>query len=495
MNTDLFAGIDLGTSGIKVVIADADDQICASASRNITTLRIQDGWNEQHPDDWWAAVCECFDELSLQKDLMTRVAGIGLSGHMLGTVLIDKNDAPLRHVLLWNDCRATKECAELLELLPDIGMRTSCTPDPGMGAPKLRWLNKHEPHIVAQADCLLLPKDYIRLKLTGQRFSEPSDAGGTMLMDCASSTWCKELCDAADWDLNRLPELIWSWDNAGELTTELCKRFNIPAHTPVAAGAGDNMACSLGVGVAVPGDCAVSIGTSGVMCTATEQFTPLPDTAFLTGHHAAPDCYLSMGVVMSATASFEWLAGLTGHDTETLSGQIDALYNSGQAFHAPVAAPCLNGIRTPHNVPAARGLFQGINLSTSAAMLGWSVFEGVAFQFKECQLAQQNAGINSSSVLLVGGGANSELWCRIIATVLDQPVTLPLGRHLAACLGATRLAQVAAGAGTVNDVLERKPSADSVIEPEPAMKQALDDRFGRYQRLLTMETATSNHHD
>ncbi len=484
MSGDLFAGIDLGTSGIKVVLADADDQIVSSANRPIETLRLAEGWNEQHPDQWWEAVCDCFDELAADKSTMQRVRGIGLSGQMLGPVHIDKNNQPLRHVLLWNDCRSVVECDELLQLVPDIGMRTNCTPDPGVGAPKLLWLAKHEPEILQQTDCLLLPKDYIRLKLTGERATEPSDAGGTMLMDVASSTWSEELCRAVQWDVDRLPRVIWSWDKAGELRADLSKRFNLPSGIPVAAGAGDNMACSLGVGVAKPGDCAITIGTSGVMCTVDAKFSPLPQHAFLTSHHAAPDCFLSMGVVMSATASFDWLRKLTGNSTKQLSDKIDVLFESGKAFDSPICAPWLNGIRTPHNLPEARGVFSGVTLSTDAAMLGWSVFEGVSFQFKECQRAQQAAGIETNDVVLVGGGSNNTLWSSMIATLLQQPVRLPRGRSLAACLGATRLAQVAAGYGSAKDILHRQPDADLVIEPRHDMHEALFSRFERYREFV-----------
>lgn len=483
MSDDCFVGIDLGTSGIKIIVADQHDQILASASSRVETLRLHDGWNEQHPDQWWDAVCNCFDELAVNKTLMSRVAGIGLSGQMLGTVLIDKDDKPVRDVMLWNDGRSTLECEELLQRVPDIGMRTNCTPDPGVGAPKLMWLAKHEPDVLRRTDCLLLPKDYVRLMLTGERYSEPSDAGGTMLMDCASSTWSDDLCAAIKWPAEALPDLIWSWEKAGELRPELCSRFNMRSGVPVAAGAGDNMACSLGVGVATPGDCAITIGTSGVICTVSSTFAPIPQSAFLTSHHAAPNAFLSMGVVMSATASLDWLSDLIGQSVSSLTNQIDQLHASGQAFESPLCAPWLNGIRTPHNRPAARAIFNGVGLSTNAAMLGWSILEGVVFQFKECQMEQSKAGIIPSSIAIVGGGSNNALWCTLIATLLEQPVHLPAGRHLAACLGATRLAQVAAGVGSAKDILTRKPENECVIEPDPSMSTRLFERFAQYQAL------------
>lgn len=486
LGADLYAGIDLGTSGIKIVLADSDDQLAASASRSVNTKCLHDGWNEQNPDDWWDAVCACFDELAQNKSLMSRVKGIGLSGQMLGPVFIDKSDNAIRDVILWNDSRSINECSELLELVPDIGLRTNCTPDPGVVAPKLRWLAKHEPEVLDHSDCLLLPKDYVRLKLTGERATEPSDAGGTMLMECADSSWSSQLCDAAKWDPDKLPPVTWAWEPAGQLSNELADRFNLSRGIPVAAGAGDNMACSIGVGVAKPGDCAVTIGTSGVICTVDRSFRPLPDYAFLTSHHAAPNAYLSMGVVMSATASFEWLVQLLGETTQSLSNKIDALYKSGQAFESPVCAPWFSGNRTPHNLPASRGSFANVSASTNAAMLGWSIFEGVAFQFRECFLQQQNAGMDVNRLVLVGGGANNLLWSKLIATMLNKKSELPFGRHVAACLGATRLAQVATGVDSADNVLCRSPKIEFKIEPDEQLFQPMIRRFEKYQAIANI---------
>lgn len=485
MNEDLFIGIDLGTSGIKVILADRHDKLLASAGRSVATQRLHDGWNEQEADDWWQAVLDCLDELSSNGKSMARVKGLSLSGQMLGPVLIGKDDKPLRKVILWNDSRSVVECEELLELVPDIGMRTNCTPDPGVGAPKLRWLRKHEPHIIEQADCLLLPKDYIRLKLTGERMTEPSDAGGTMLMECATSEWSSELCDAANWRMDKLPPVVWSWEQAGVVRPELCKRFKLPKNLPVAAGAGDNMACSLGVGVARAGDCALTIGTSGVICTVSSNYRPLPQHAFLTSHHAAPGAFLSMGVVMSATASFDWLVALTGDNTQALSDKINALYRSGDAMNSPICVPWLNGNRTPHNQPLARGKFSQVSLNTTPAMLGWSVLEGIAFQFRECYLEQKKAGMEPDNLSLVGGGANNVLWSTLVATAMEQTATLPVGRHIAACFGATRLAQVVAGDGDPIDVLSKKPEAELIIEPDLTLQKNLFARFEQYRELST----------
>ena len=483
MNDPLFIGIDLGTSGVKVTVSNEAEVITATATRQLTVHREHDGWNEQHPDDWWAATCECLDEVANNRALMRRVQGIGLSGQMLGPVHIDARDQAIRRVLLWNDCRATTECDVLQSAVPDIGYRTNGTPDPGLGAPKLMWLAQHEPEMLDATDCLLLPKDFLRLRLTGERATEPSDAGGTMLMEVADSTWSADLCAAAGWSLDKLPRIVESWEPAGVLISTLAERWHLPAGLPVAAGAGDNMACSLGVGVARSGDCALTLGTSAVMCTVDGQFRPLPEQAFLTSRHAAPDVYLSMGVVMSATASIDWLLSIMGQSINTLSASVDALYEEGRAWHSPICVPWLNGNRTPHNRPAARGHFAELSLSTEPAMLGFSMLEGLGFQIKECQLAQQQAGITFDDVVIVGGGSRNRLWCTLIASLLQTSVTRPDNGDVAACLGAARLARVAAGYGSACEILSGIPRQLVRFDPDLRMQEELTARFDRYMAL------------
>lgn len=484
MADPLFMGIDLGTSGVKITVSDETEVITASATRRLSVHREQDGWNEQHPNDWWAATCECLDEIANNRALMQRVEGIGLSGQMLGPVHIDERDQAIRRVLLWNDCRATSECDALLAAVPDIGYRTICTPDPGLGAPKLLWLAQHEPQVLDATDCLLLPKDFLRLRLTGERATEPCDASGTMLMEVEHSTWSESICAAVGWSPDKLPSIVDSWEPAGALLSSLAERWGLRTGVPVAAGAGDNMACSLGVGVTRAGDCALTLGTSAVMCTVDDQFRPLPEQAFLTSRHAAPDAYLSMGVVMSATSSVDWLLSILGQSIDTLSASMDALYAEGRAWHSPICVPWLNGNRTPHNRPTARGHFAGLSLSTEPAMLGFSMLEGLGFQIKECQLAQQQAGLSHDNVVIVGGGSRNSLWCTLIASLLQTSVTRPGNGDVAACLGAARLARVAAGCGNVSEVLPSVPRERIQFDPDPIMQEELAERFERYMALV-----------
>lgn len=479
----VWAGIDMGTSGIKVALFDDDENLLAAAARQIEVSRLHPGWSEQHPDMWWQVVGDCFDELAAeQPKLMARLAGIGLSGQMLGSVLLDHNNRPLRAAMLWNDQRALTECDELLARVPDIGRRCNSAPDPGIIGPKLIWLAKHEPEILDKARLMLLPKDYVRLQLTGLVATEPTDAAGTMLMDCAGSYWDPELCRALNWDMEKLPPIIRSWDEAGQLRGELAARWGTPKAVPVAAGAGDNMACTIGVGAARPGDVAISIGTSGVVNAVDRSFHPAPDDAVLTAPHAAPGTFLSMGVVMSATASLDWLAALTGTESAELAGEAEEFARQGGWESAPLMRPSLSGIRTPHNRPDVAGLIDGITLITDRAALAFSVLEGAAFQFADCAAAQQNAGVVFESIRLVGGGSRSQLWGQLIATLLGKPMVIPQGAVLSANIGAARLGRIAAGQASPAFLSTQLPVAGEV-EMRADWRRALQTRFDQWRQL------------
>ncbi len=479
----LTIGIDLGTSGIKAVLLEDAVRAIGQAARPVAVSIPQVGWSEQDPDLWVGAVWGCLDDLvAAHPAAMAAVAGIGLSGQMLAALVLDDDMRPLRPAMLWNDQRAIAECAELLALVPDIGERTNGTPDPGITAPKLMWLNRHEPAVMARARMLMLTKDYVRLAMTGEIATEQTDAGGTGLFDCRRGVWDSGLCAAAGWNPDHLPPVRASWAVAGGLRPALAQRWGMRAGTPVAAGAGDNMGSTLGAGAARAGEAVVTIGTSAVACLVDDSFHPGPEAAILTSAHAAPDAFLSMGVVMSATAALDWSARLAGTTTADLAARAEAFAATGRLAEAPVFLPCLNGIRTPANRPAATGQMTGLHPGVDAAALGYATMEGVAFQIADCIAAQERAGVVMGQVMAVGGGTRSALWMRLLATVLGQPVTLPDGADLAGPGGAARLA-MAAATGDV-DALYLKPAARAVIGPDPAFADLLAPRRAAFARLM-----------
>ena len=471
----LHIGIDLGTSGIKAVLIEDLSRVVAVAAEPVAVSRPEIGHSEQDADLWVATVLTCLDRLAAKAPReMAAVKGIGLSGQMLAALILDANLRPLRPAMLWNDQRALAECAELLAAVPDIGQRTNGTPDPGITAPKLMWLRKHQPALMDRARMLLLTKDYVRLALTGEVATEPSDAGGTQLLDVATSRWDYALCAAAGWDPSYLPPVLDSWADAGRLKPDLLARWGMTGPVSVAAGAGDNMGSTLGAGGARPGDTVLTIGTSGVACIVDAAFHPGPERAILTSAHVVPDVFLSMGVVMSATASLDWVGHMTGRRVTDLDAEATAFVAAQGPAAAPVFLPCLTGIRTPLNRPDMTGRMTGLHPGVTPAMLGYATMEGVAFQFADCIDAQVEVGVRPERFTVVGGGTRSALWLSLLATALDRPVSLIDGADMAGPRGAARLAAVAAGAPV--SLLSEPVPAIREVRPDPALQHALARR-------------------
>lgn len=480
----LHIGIDLGTSGIKAILIEDLARVIAIAAEPITVSRPYIGWSEQDPDLWVSSVFSCLDQLaaSAPKE-MAYVRGIGLSGQMLAALILDANLRPLRPAILWNDQRAIAECAALLAAVPDIGQRTNGTPDPGLTAPKLMWLRKHEPAVMDRARMLMLTKDYVRLALTGEVATEPSDAGGTQLLDVATGRWDGDLCTAAGWDPAYLPPVVESWANAGHLRAELLSRWGMVGPVAVAAGAGDNMGSTLGAGGARAGDAVLTIGTSGVACIVDAAFHAGPQRAILTSAHVVPEVFLSMGVVMSATASLDWVGQITGQSVPDLDAAATSFIADQGPVAAPLFLPCLTGIRTPLNRPDMLGRIHGLHPGVTPAMLAYATMEGVALQFADCIKAQQEVGCTPERFTVVGGGTRSQLWLTLMASALDRPITLIDGADLAGPRGAARLAAVAAGA--LVSVLREPVPASGVIVPDVGLCQALAPRRAALQALMS----------
>ncbi|WP_187430314.1 Xylulose kinase [Roseobacter fucihabitans] len=479
----IFAGIDLGTSGIKIALVNEEGACLASAARPSPVEIPHVGWSQQEPDQWWHLTCDIFDALAVSDpDLMARLGGISVSGHMLGPVLLDKDNRPTTPCILWNDQRALLECDELLATIPDIGWRTNGHPDPGLGAPKLLWLAKHMPKALDTADVLMLPKDYVVLQLTGERCTEYSDASGTMLMDCATCDWDDELLAAAGWDRARLPPLLQSCDPAGQLKPDLCRRWKTPGNVLVAAGSGDNYAAALGVGAAVSGRAALSIGTSGVLCAADHVFHPAPHQAILTTPHAAPGLFLSMGVVMSATQSLDWLSRLTSISAPDLAAMAQARATKG-IMGCPLSRPSVTGVRTPDNRPDAQGFIGGLTAGHDASDLAFSILEGVAMQICAAYTAQKAAKVPIQSLSAVGGGTRSLFWVSLIATLLDTEINIPEQGEIAACLGAARMAQSAVYPEQRDAILSRRNQTKATAHPIASLKESLLERYQGHRTL------------
>ena len=468
----MYLGLDLGTSGVKALLIGDDQTPIADAHAPLEVSRLGPGWSEQDPDHWIEATEKVLTKLASAQDLST-VSGIGLSGQMHGATLLDASDRPLRPCILWNDTRSYAE-AEVLDSVPKFRERTGNIVFPGFTAPKLMWCRNHEPEVFARTAKVLLPKDYLRLWLTGHHVSEMSDAAGTSWLNTGARDWDDELLNATNLSREHMPSLVEGCEVSAGLRKEVATQFGLRPGVPIAGGAGDNAASAIGVGVVAAGDAFVSLGTSGVLFAANNGYAPDPDTALHAFCHALPDRWHQMGVILAATDALAWFGRLVGQKPEELTNALGELQGPGK----PLFLPYLGGERTPHNDALIRGAFTGLEHTTDRASAARAVLEGVAFAFRDSLSAMRATGTDVSRVIAVGGGAASQYWLQVIATALDVPVFVPAKGDFGAAFGAARLAIMAAGQGGAE--IATSPEITRVIEPDQTLTGAFTDGYHRY---------------
>ncbi|MDQ2823166.1 MAG: xylulokinase [Pseudomonadota bacterium] len=480
----MYLGIDLGTSEVKVLLMDAAQHIVASAHAPLTVARPQPHWAEQDPADWWHAACACIDAIAhSHPHAVAALRGIGLSGQMHGLVLLDAAGGVLRPAILWNDTRAGAECAELDRRVPSLGAITGNLAMPGFCAPKLLWVAQYEPQLFQRVAMVLLPKDYLRYRLTGEYITDMSDASGTLWLDVAQRDWSDVLLDACAIGRGQVPRLVEGCAPGGMLDAALAREWGIAGPVVVAGGAGDNAASAVGMGVVAPGDAFLSLGTSGVLFAASAACRPCPAQGVHTFCHALPGQWHQMGVMLSAASCLRWAAGVLGAADEAALLEEIAGAGSAVRHQAPLFLPYLSGERTPHNDPRASGAWVGLRHDTNRAHMGYAVLEGVAFGLRDCALALQAAGATIRVAALVGGGSQSAYWARLLASALDLPLTLNDGAQVGAALGAARLALLAAEPQmTVAQVCGAPPVRETVA-PDPAWQAPLLARHARFRQL------------
>ncbi len=469
----MFIGFDLGTSGLKGLLVAEDQTILAEASAPLSVSRPHDGWSEQAPADWIAAAEAVMDTLAVEN--LGAVRGIGLSGQMHGATLLDSADQVLRPSILWNDTRSHAEAAAM-DADPDWRAISGNIVFPGFTAPKLAWARGHEPAIFDQVARVLLPKDYLRLWLTGEHVAEMSDAAGTSWLDTGARDWSEDLLAKSGLTRGHMPRLVEGSEVSGTLRASLAERWGLPRGVPVAGGGGDNAASAIGAGVIAAGQALVSLGTSGVLFAANDGYHPAPETAVHTFCHALPGTWHQMGVILAATDALNWFARLVGQDAARLTGALSRLEPPGRALFLPY----LGGERTPINDAGVRGAFTGLDHATDTAAATRAVLEGVSFALRDCRDALAATGTTIDSLLAVGGGSRSDYWLRLLASVLDTHVDLPVAGDFGGAFGAARLAIMAATGAAPAEVATR-PAIARQIEPDPALIAHFDEGHARYR--------------
>jgi xylulokinase len=457
----MLIGLDVGTTAVRAVVIDLNGKLVASASQEYPLLTPRPGWTEQDPDAWWTASQAVLRKVS--HGLEKRPLGLGLTGQMHGSVFLDSEDRVIRPALLWNDQRTAKLCAEITELvgaerLISIAGNPALT---GFQAPKILWLRDEEATAYERVRSVLLPKDYVRLKLTGEKATDASDASGTLLLDLRTRDWSHELLDLLDIPLEWLPKVLEGPDVSGRMRKAVADASGVPAGIPVAAGGSDNAAAAVGNAIIREGVVSSSVGTSGVMFADSE--TPRVDLkgrvhAFC---HAVPQRYHVMGVTLSAGGSLRWW-----RDTAAPADDYAAV--AARAAQAPPGSegllflPYISGERTPHLDPRARGAFIGLQLRHGAAHMARAVMEGVVYSLKDSLDLIAGMGVAIDQVIATGGGARSPVWRQLQADVFGVPVYRNKVDEGPA-LGAALLAGVAAGC--YRDLTEACSHVE--IDPEP----------------------------
>jgi xylulokinase len=483
----MFLGIDLGTSEVKALLVDESGAVAGSAGSPLEVQRPHPRWAEQSPEAWWQATLSAVEGLRrANPQRLAAVRGVGLSGQMHGATLLDAKDRPLRPAILWNDLRSGEECEELVARVPATWTITGNLAMPGFTAPKLIWVAKHEPEVFARVATVLLPKDYLRLRLTGDKVSDMSDAAGTLWLDVAKRDWSDAMLDGCMLSRAHMPRLVEGSDASGRLLPEIAASWGIRHPVTMAGGAGDNAASAVGIGAIAAGDGFVSLGTSGVLFVVNDRFSPNPARAVHAFCHALPRRWHQMSVMLSAASCLRWVTRLVGAANEAAALAEVATLKEQERAGAPLFLPYLSGERTPHNDPAAVGVFYGLTHETDRRALVYSTIEGVSFGLADGLDALAWAGTKAGALSLVGGGSRSALWAQLLADVLQTTLRVHAGSEAGAALGAARLGHLACG-GDERTVCTRPPVSSEHL---PA-RDGLERRQERLERFRALYRALS----
>jgi xylulokinase len=488
----MFIGIDVGTSEVKALLLSERHEVIGSAGAALSIQRPFPGHSEQNPEQWWIATCSALAALQSQfPQAYAAVRAIGLSGQMHGAVLLDQQDQVLRPAILWNDTRSAPECNEMMTALPSLPALGGSLAMPGFTAPKLLWVAKHEPDIFKRIAKVLLPKDFIRMKLIGDYVTDMSDASGTLWLDINKRQWSPELLSLCRMNEKQMPRAIEGTQASGMLRPDIAAQLKLNPKTIVAGGAGDNAASAVGMGLTNPGQGFLSLGTSGVLFVVTPRYQPNAAGATHAFCHALPNTWHQMSVMLSAASCLTWVKDLVGARSESVLAAEAAQLSPEQRSNAPLFLPYLSGERTPHNNANLRGSFHGLSFDTDAASLAYSVMEGVSFGLCDGLAALKAAGSDVKRLALVGGGSRSAFWAQQLASALDIEIEIYSGAALGGALGAARLGWLASVADSSSGEIDAAtlsqvcptPDVESRYAPQLPEQDFLWQRLDKFRAL------------
>ena len=478
----LYIGIDLGTSAVKLLLMDQEGTVQNVVSKEYPLEFPHPGWSQQNPEDWRRAVLEGVPELLKGFDA-GQVAGIGAGGQMHGLVVLDEHDQVIRPAILWNDGRTAEEVDYLNNTVGKTEL-SRCTANiafAGFTAPKLLWMQKHEPELFSRIAKIMLPKDYIVYKLTGVHATEYSDASGMLLLDVEHKCWSREMLEACGVREEQMPRLFESWQAVGTLRPDAAKALGLPETVTVCAGAGDNAAAAVGTGTVGEGHCNISLGTSGTIFISSERFGVDPNNALHAFAHADGGWHL-MGCMLSAASCNKWwqdeIIGTTDYKGEEAKITPEMLGKNHVFF-----LPYLMGERSPINDTNARATFIGMTMDTTRADMTQAMLEGVAFAIRDSFEVAKSLGISIPRSNICGGGSKSALWKTITANVLGIPLDT-VATEQGPGYGAAMLAMVACGRfASVREAADALVRVKSTVEPDAELTKLYDERYAQFREI------------
>ena len=476
----MFVGIDLGTSALKAVLVDDSQRVVGSHTYPLRVSSPHPGWNEQAPEDWWTGLLATMDALAhAHPREMAAVKGIGLSGQQHGAVLLGGDGNVLRPCILWNDVRAAPQCLTFEHRFPQSREICGNMAMPGFTAPKLIWVAEHEPDIFRATRHVLLPKAWLRYRMTGEMIDDMSDASGSLWLDVGARQWSDEALAATELPRSAMPELVEGTARAGTLHAGLAGRWGMASRPVLAGSAGDNAAGAVGLGAVTVGSSFLSLGTSGVLWVTTDRFRPYPQGGIHAFCHAVPGMWHQMGVTLSAASALAWWARTTGMAEQALLAELPQHI----ARPSPVIfLPYLSGERTPHNDGNIRGVFAGLSHGTSRADMTQAVLEGVAFSFRDVVDALADAGSTLRDADVIGGGSNSRIWVSILASVTGLSLHRLAHGEQGGAFGAARLARIAVTGEAVDAVCLPQPREETLV-PDGELAASYAASLARYRAL------------
>jgi len=480
-------GLDIGTSAVKALLMDQKGQIVAENSEGYPLATPQSGWAEQNPEDWWQASQKVIKDLISENKIdNSKIEAISFSGQMHSSVFLDKNMEVIRPAILWSDTRTSAECEEIYERVGGVKELAKLVSNPaleGFTAPKILWLRNNEPENFKKLEKVLLPKDYIRYKLSGELGMDLSDAAGTLLCDVKAEDWSAEMMKKLDLEQSIMPPVLKSIDIVGSVTAEAAAKTGLSSSTKVVGGGADNACGAVGSGIIKAGRVMASLGSSGVVVAQTDQAVADPEGRIHLFNHAVPDSYYMMGVMLSAGMSFKWMKEEMFNDEldfEQLNKEAAAVEAGSEDL---IFLPYLYGERTPHADADARGVFFGISGKHKRGHFIRSVMEGVSFGLRDSLELIKDRGVEIDEIRLIGGGAKSELWQQITADIFGETISL-INIEQGPAFGAAIIAGV--GAGVFSDfeaIVEELVDVVKTVEPVAENVEKYNHNYEIYQNL------------